>query len=65
MYHVNDKSFTQLCDATEYSWQLCYHFSKETPTWKIVRMKNASGIKSYGVYDIEGKEMVYEAIVVS
>ena len=71
MYYVNDKQFKDKCTAREYSWQLCREFSKEVSTWKIVRIKSTREdcksspmIDSYGVYDIESREMVYEAHII-
>ena len=67
MYYVNDKQFKDKCTAREYSWQLCYNFSKHEKHWKIVTLKSTtdSMLDSYAVYDIVNKEYVYDAVIIT
>ena len=65
MYYVNDKSFSERCDAREYSYQLCRQFSCENRRWKVINIKGKTDnmIDSYAVWSLDDKVVVYDAII--
>ena len=66
LYYVNDKVFSEKCDAREWSYQLCREFAKDNSRWKVINIKGKTDnvIDSYAVWSLDDKQVVYDAIIV-
>lgn len=57
-YSVGDKSFRFLCDASEWSWQLCRKFITQLEDEDKYRVREVDDW-SYGVIEIGTNEVIH------
>jgi len=63
-YIAHNKTFTEKCDANEYSYALCRDYSRHVIEWKIMNVQKRENIVGgYYVWDLNSKSVVLEMAV--